>query len=120
MSSTQMAQDFAGLADVAPGRVKADPKVNLFLPKYVFCLQRPSRSMLKSLGRHHHVESVHFTTSGLTKVALHGALAVVQTPDREYFILRDNGMQVGCEEEGVAEAWMNVIGCDNSGVATCV
>ncbi|KAJ7758529.1 hypothetical protein DFH07DRAFT_741558 [Mycena maculata] len=100
MSSTQMAQDFAGLADLAPARVKTSPKVNLFLPK------------------HHHVESVHFTTSGSAKRPLHPALAVIQTPDREYFILRDNGMQVGCEEEGVAAAWMDIIGCENSGVAT--
>ncbi|KAJ6557355.1 hypothetical protein DFH09DRAFT_986964 [Mycena vulgaris] len=101
MSSTQMAQDFAGLPDGASARVKASPKVNLFLPA------------------HHHVESLHFTAparAGMRR-ELHGALAVVQTPGREYFILRDNGMQVGCEEEGVAEVWMNIFGCDNSGVA---
>ncbi|KAJ7134474.1 hypothetical protein C8R44DRAFT_610238, partial [Mycena epipterygia] len=102
MSSTQMAQDFAGLADLAPAaRVNVTPKVNLFLPA------------------HHHIESVHFTAPrrmGM-RVELHNALAVVQTPGREYFILRDNGMQVGCEEEGVAEVWMSILGCDNSGVA---
>ncbi|KAJ6512152.1 hypothetical protein C8R47DRAFT_1292101 [Mycena vitilis] len=99
MSATQMAQDFAGLPDVAlaPARIKPSPEVNLFLPA------------------HHHVESVHFTTSGH---ALHGALAIVQTPGRIYFILRDNGMQVGCEEDGVAEVWMGILGCDNSGVGT--
>ncbi|KAJ7254343.1 hypothetical protein B0H12DRAFT_1323432 [Mycena haematopus] len=96
MSATQMAQDFAGLSDVAPARPILSPKVNLFLPA------------------HHHVESVHFTTSGR---ALHGALAIVQTPGRIYFILRDNGMQIGCEEEGVAEVWMNLLSCNNSGVA---
>ncbi|KAJ7935554.1 hypothetical protein B0H13DRAFT_1948487, partial [Mycena leptocephala] len=90
MSSTQMAQEFAGLPDVPPARVKA-------------------------IQKHHHVESVHFTTSGR---ALHNALAIVQTPGRIYYILRDNGMQVGCEEEGVAEVWMNVLGCDNSGVTS--
>jgi hypothetical protein len=46
---------------------------------------------------------------------LHPALAVIQTPEREYFILKDNGMQVGCEEEGVAGEWMTLLGCDNSG-----
>jgi len=46
---------------------------------------------------------------------LHPALAVVQTPGREYFVLKDNGMQVGCEEEGVAEAWMKIIGCTQTG-----
>ncbi|KAJ7645481.1 hypothetical protein DFH06DRAFT_1283250 [Mycena polygramma] len=99
MSATQMAQDFAGLPDVAPNpaRIKPSPKVNLFLPA------------------HHHVESVHLTTSGR---ALHGALAIVQTPGRIYFILRDNGMQVGCEEDGVAEVWMGILRCDNSGVGT--
>jgi len=52
--------------------------------------------------RHHHVESVHFNTS--MKCPLHPALAVVQTPSREYFILRENGMQIGCEEEGIADS----------------
>ncbi|KAJ7696042.1 hypothetical protein B0H17DRAFT_1054693 [Mycena rosella] len=102
MSSMQMAQDFAGLPEGVPARVKASPKVNLFLPA------------------HHHVESLHFTApmrAGLRR-ALHSALAVVQTPGREYFILRDNGMQVGCEEDGVAEVWMKILGCDNSGVAS--
>ncbi|KAJ7147548.1 hypothetical protein C8R43DRAFT_1195974 [Mycena crocata] len=99
MSSTQMAHDFAGLAEVVPARSKPNPKVNLFLPA------------------HHHVESVHFTVSGRAGIPLHNALAVVQTPGREYFILRDNGMQVGCEEDGVAEVWTNILGCDNSGVA---
>jgi len=46
---------------------------------------------------------------------LHPAVAVVQTPGREYFILRDNGMQIGCEEEGVAFAWMEILGCDARG-----
>ncbi|KAJ7043997.1 hypothetical protein C8F04DRAFT_1228868 [Mycena alexandri] len=98
MSATQMAQDFAGLPDVAPARVKASPKVNLFLPA------------------HHHVESVHFTASN--RRPLHSALAIVQTPGRIYFILRDNGMQVGCEEEGVADVWMSILCCENSGVAS--
>ncbi|KAJ6619524.1 hypothetical protein B0H10DRAFT_2026031 [Mycena sp. CBHHK59/15] len=92
MSSTQMAQDFAGLSEVASARVKTTAKVNLFLPA------------------HHHVESMHFTSSGRGGKPLHDALAVVQTPGREYFILRDN-------EEGVAEVWMNILGCDNSGIA---
>jgi len=59
------------------------------------------------------VESVHFTTA--KGDPLHPALAVVQTPRREYFVLRDNGMQVGCEEEGVAEVWMDLVGCDRFG-----
>ncbi|KAJ7095986.1 hypothetical protein B0H15DRAFT_774443 [Mycena belliarum] len=110
MSATQMAQDFAGLAEGAPARVTANPKMNLFLPAYVAPLQ------------HHHVESLHFTApvrAGLRR-PLHTALAVVQTPGREYFILRDNGMQVGCEEDGVAAVWMDILGCDNSGVASGV
>jgi hypothetical protein len=42
----------------------------------------------------------------------------VQTPSREYFILKENGMQVGCEEEGVAEVWMEIIGCCGMGGVT--
>ena len=65
--------------------------------------------------RHHHVESVHLTASGGRP--LHPALAVVQTPSREYYILRDNGLEVGCEEEGVASVWMRILGCDARGEA---
>ncbi|KAI8978834.1 hypothetical protein BD414DRAFT_524160 [Trametes punicea] len=101
MSATVMAQEFAGLpargAPVATGRVRT-PTVNLYLPE------------------HHHVESVHFTSSRGN--ALHAALAVVQTPHREYVILRDNGMQVGCEDEGVAPVWQRVLGCDHRGLPT--
>ena len=46
---------------------------------------------------------------------LHPALAVVQTPAREYYVLRDNGFEVGCEEEGVANVWMRILGCDARG-----
>ncbi|KAI0826725.1 hypothetical protein BC628DRAFT_1319527 [Trametes gibbosa] len=97
-SASEMAQDFAGLPShgAVPARSRTkDPTVNLYLPE------------------HHHIESVHFTfPSGGT---LHPALAVVQTPHREYVILRDNGMQVGCEEEGVAAVWQEVLGCDRLG-----
>lgn len=63
--------------------------------------------------RHHHVESVHLTARG--RRPLHPALAVVQTPSREYYVLRDNGLEVGCEEEGVASVWMRILGCDARG-----
>ncbi|KAK0201682.1 hypothetical protein DFS33DRAFT_1349169 [Desarmillaria ectypa] len=99
-SSTEMAQDFSGLSSTSATSLSAKLKnqhVNLFLPP------------------HHHVESVHLKTS--KGEPLHPALAVVQTPGREYFILRDNGMQVGCEEEGVAEVWMQLLGCSNNGQA---
>lgn len=64
--------------------------------------------------RHHHVESVHFRTS--KGQPLHPALAAVQTLSREYFVLKDNGMEVGNEENGVYEAWMEVLMCDSNGV----
>lgn len=99
MSSNQMAQEFAGLpSQVTVVAVRGGaPKANLYLPA------------------HHHVESVHFTTP--KGVPLHPALAVMQTPAREYIILKDNGMQVGCEEDGVANVWMHVLGCDKNGIA---
>lgn len=65
--------------------------------------------------RHHHVESVHFTTA--SKRPMHPALAVIQTPSREYYILKDNGMQIGCEEEGISEVWVEIIGCSATGGA---
>jgi hypothetical protein len=70
---------------------------------------------LNSRHRHHHVESIHLTTS--RGHPLHPALAVVQTSSREYYILRDNGMEVGCEEEGVASVWMRILGCNARGEA---
>ncbi|OAX31507.1 hypothetical protein K503DRAFT_656301, partial [Rhizopogon vinicolor AM-OR11-026] len=86
MSSHGMAQEFAGL----PYGIKSIiSKVNLYLPA------------------HHHVESVHFTTP--KGVPFHPAPAVVQIPAREYIVLKDNGMQVGCEEHGVANVWMRVL-----------
>ncbi|KDR82695.1 hypothetical protein GALMADRAFT_57320, partial [Galerina marginata CBS 339.88] len=97
-SSNEMAQDFDGRPlTYAPTReptAKAQ-RINLFIPA------------------HHHVESVHFTSSDGR--CLHPAIAVVQTPGREYFILRDNGMQVGCEEEGIASVWMEILGCNQNG-----
>ncbi|KAF8120573.1 hypothetical protein EV363DRAFT_1589631 [Boletus edulis] len=101
MSTSAMAQEFAGLPDRdAHGSRTAGRStntVNMYLPA------------------HHHVESVHFTT--YKGEALHGAVAVVQTPGREYYVLRDNGMQVGCEEEGIPEVWQRILGCDALGRA---
>ncbi|KAI0301150.1 hypothetical protein B0F90DRAFT_1628773 [Multifurca ochricompacta] len=92
MTSPQMAQEFAGLSQHRALAVPAKAtRVNL----------------------HHHVESVHLTaTSGRP---LHPALAVVQTPTREYYILKDNGLEVGCEEVGVASVWRRILGCDARG-----
>ncbi|EGN98411.1 hypothetical protein SERLA73DRAFT_183406 [Serpula lacrymans var. lacrymans S7.3] len=96
MSTNQMAQEFAGLPPRGNAVKTCSPRINLYLPL------------------HHHVESVHFThADGRT---LHPALAIVQTPGREYYILKDNGMQVGCEEDGVAGVWMQVLGCSNRGL----
>ena len=74
---------------------------------------RDTVEIRRGYGRHHHVESVHF--EGARGQPLHPALAVVQTTHRAYFILRDNGMQVGCEEDGVSDVWQEVVGCDSSG-----
>ncbi|CCL98412.1 uncharacterized protein FIBRA_00409 [Fibroporia radiculosa] len=99
MTATAMAQEFAGLPAPRVGNpsAKQRPKlVNLYLPE------------------HHHIESVYFTASEGQQ--LHAALAVVQTPHRSYYILRDNGMQVGCEEDGIGLLWQQLLGCDASGV----
>ena len=123
MSAPQMAQEFAGLAErkslPVPARVSS---VNLFLPARVFfplslevllCLLPVLMLRKFCVPRHHHVESVHVTATGGRP--LHPALAVVQTPAREYYILRDNGFEMGCEEEGVASVWMRILGCDARG-----
>ena len=69
---------------------------------------------LNSYSRHHYVESVHFSTS--KGDPLHLAIAVIQTPHREYYILRDNGMQIGCEEDGIAPVWQEILGCNSVGI----
>ncbi|KAH9911500.1 uncharacterized protein B0H18DRAFT_892711 [Fomitopsis serialis] len=105
MSASEMAQDFDGLSSrshAASVRPKAG-QVNMYLPELI----------APCFPRHHHIESIHFTSTG--GKPLHPALAVVQTPHRAYFILRDNGMQVGCEEEGVASVWQEVVGCNQLG-----
>ena len=58
---------------------------------------------------------MHFATAD--GKPLHPVLAVVQTPAREYYVLKDNGMQVGCEEDGVSEVWMGVLRCTRGGLA---
>ncbi|KAI0693960.1 hypothetical protein BC835DRAFT_1039478 [Cytidiella melzeri] len=101
MSTVDMAQEFAGMPSrygLSTSRTHAQDTVSLYLPA------------------HHHVESVHFATSA--GVPLHPALAVIQTPSREHFILKDNGMEVGCEEDGVLSLWMELLGCDSKGLTT--
>ncbi|KAH9480512.1 hypothetical protein JR316_0007112 [Psilocybe cubensis] len=92
---SEMMQEFDGRPSISDTRKYGAQNLNLFLPA------------------HHHVESVHFTTT--YGEPLHPALAVVQTPAREYFILKDNGMQVGCEEEGIALVWIELIKCTSTG-----
>ena len=115
MSATHMAQDFAGTAAVTSSAAsrRDKPKVNLFLPQYVVLSLLCIYPLIPQ--SHHFVESVHFMTS--IKKQLHNALAIVQTPNREYYILRDNGMEVGCEEDGVWDVWRDIIRCDGRGVA---
>jgi len=100
MSASRMQQEFAGDASVPDHSTRKREKlrVNLFLPS------------------HHLVESVHFKTA--CGKSLHKDLAVVQTPNREYYILRNNGMEVGCEEDGVWEVWREMLNCDGRGLAS--
>lgn len=114
MSTNAMAQEFAGLpGDNTVGSRTAGRTVNtvnMYIPTYVtFILYTCGADLLS----HHHIESVHFTTS--KGEPLHSTIAVVQTPGREYYVLRDNGMQVGCEEEGIPDVWQQIIGCDTLG-----
>ena len=115
MSSIQMEQYFTGKPDLTVSTVNFKvQEVHLFLPESFihFILFYCVVSKLVT-SRHHHVESIHFTTADGRP--LHSALAVVQTTSREYYILRDNGMQVGTQEDGVSDIWMEILGCTNLG-----
>lgn len=105
-----MRQDFSGLPQHTAQAQPKTPRLNLFLPQYALAV---CCTLTDYMYRYHYVESVHFTTA--SRKPLHPALAIVQTPGREFIILKDNGMQVGCEEEGVAVVWTKLIGCDNEG-----
>ena len=112
-----MAQVFAGTAsesDVVPYGSKQHQKINFYLPAQVYITQRISRDSDVIFCSHHLVESVHFTTS--KGQPFHPALACIRTPDRDYYILRDNGMTVGCEEDGIWAPWTELLHCDKSGL----
>jgi hypothetical protein len=118
MSSTEMAQEFNGLPTRCGGKPvkKASQTVHMFVPECV-CFPKTWTPVLRSvfhLCRHHHVEGVHLTASGHP---LHPDVAVVQTPVREYFILKRNGMQIGTEEDGVAPIWQELLKCKKNGIA---
>ncbi len=115
-----MAQEFAGLPERVvvqqPLRTRS-PVLNLYLPECVQHVELFRSTPFDHVrDRHHHVESVHFMSPRGDE--LHPAVAVVQTPHREYFVLRDNGMQIGCEEEGVAVVWQEILQCDDKGLQT--
>lgn len=63
---------------------------------------------------HHHIESIHFQSSD--KKPFHPAVATVQTLAREYYILKDNGMLIGTEEDGVNPVWQGLLKCDEKGL----
>ncbi|KAF9513336.1 hypothetical protein BS47DRAFT_1317640 [Hydnum rufescens UP504] len=65
-----------------------------------------------SQSAHHYVESIHFSSRGKP---LHPAIAVVMTPAREYYILRDTGTSIGSEESGLYPAWARAIRCSQLG-----
>lgn len=116
MTSTELQQDDAGNGYILGSTLKLAKKpVNLFLPGYARVFSAMTvRAQLTSWSRHHQIESVHFTASDGRP--LHPALASIQTLAREYYVLRDNAMQVGSEEDGVAEVWRRVLGCDWNGI----
>ncbi|PVG02724.1 hypothetical protein CPB86DRAFT_696489 [Serendipita vermifera] len=93
MTYNQMAMEVAG--NSAETMIKPRDEVNILLPE------------------HHHVESAHLHTR--TGSAYHPAVASVQTVHREYFVLRDNGLQIGCEESGLSETWMTILSCRGDG-----
>ncbi|KAF9644539.1 hypothetical protein BDM02DRAFT_3078011, partial [Thelephora ganbajun] len=76
--------------------------------------KRSKETMKMFLSAHHHVESVHFQTPD--KKEFHPAVATVQTLAREYYILKENGMLIGTEEDGVNPVWQALLECDEKGL----
>lgn len=91
-------------------------RLNLYLPEYVAVSQSLYAVLdYEHVARHHYVETVAFKTA--SGKPLHNALAALQTPSREYLILRETGLTVGCEEDGLAPVWMDLLQCDERGIA---
>jgi hypothetical protein len=68
--------------------------------------------------RNHQVESVAFVTKvNSQQVPLHPSLAIVARRCVEDIVIRYTGQIVGSVEEGVAELYQSVFGCDHRGLA---
>jgi hypothetical protein len=72
-------------------------------------------------NRTHHVESVGFQASPPRRAPLHPSLAHVARVGGGEYVLRHTGQVVGCDDGGVSELWMGLLGVDSGGmvVATC-
>lgn len=117
LTSMEMAHVFNGNPSTSSTIVKK-PVVSLYVPECViFGVQSHILLIISSTSseqRHHYVESVHFANPA--GKPLHAAVAVIQTPTREYYILRDTGLEIGSEENGVYPAWMDAIRCSTQGI----
>jgi hypothetical protein len=79
------------------------------------CTRLTPLRTVDAVCRQHHVESVHLAAANGR--ALHAALAIVQTPARAFWVLRANGLPIGCEDAGgVADAWQALLWCNAEGV----
>ncbi|QRV80299.1 SAP domain protein [Ceratobasidium sp. AG-Ba] len=110
------------LACVEPNSVSGDYKSVVSMARRLaggeFVEQTPTTMKAQRVGllvsEHHLVESVHLEhLQPRPNSRLHPALALVLTaPGREYFVLRDTGMPVGTNDEGLEKVWQEIVGCD--------
>ncbi|QRV94792.1 SAP domain protein [Ceratobasidium sp. AG-Ba] len=110
------------LACVEPNSVSGDYKSVISMARRLvgggLVEQTPAPMKAQRIGllvsEHHLVESVHLEhRQPRPNSRLHPVLALVSTaPGREYFVLRDTGMPIGTNDEGLETVWQEIVGCD--------
>jgi hypothetical protein len=114
------------------GEMEVVPKkreLSLYLPECVLLVVGSPRvpptdlepTTATTSNRTHHVESIGFHASPPRRAPLHPSLAYVARVGGGEYVLRQTGQVVGCDDGGVSELWMGLLGVDSGGmvVATC-
>ena len=116
MSISEMASVSAGVVQHGSGHgssMSKPSRVNLFLPAWVvypsIVLEALNRDCADTIMLKVSISRPRPDFRYIQRLRLCKRL-------QENTILRDDGMQVGCEEDGVVEMWRRILGCDERGL----